>query len=89
MLSRVHTNPLSWQPTPFEISRHLTSLYIMRCRCTSNVKSLSQVTILIAVAKSEPVPVGVLAKILLAERTTLTRNLALLSMEGLVFVSPR
>lgn len=51
--------------------------------------SSTQVAILIAVAKSQPVSVGVLAKILLADHTTLTRNLALLSTEGLVKVSPR
>jgi DNA-binding MarR family transcriptional regulator len=55
---------------------------------TSGLRS-TQVTILIAIAKSEPVLVGALAKILLAKHTTLPRNLALLSREGLVFVSTR
>jgi DNA-binding MarR family transcriptional regulator len=68
-------------------SRAVTALYDAAF-ATSGLSS-TQVTILIAVAKSEPVPVGVLAKILLTERTTLTRNLALLSREGLVSVSPR
>ena len=51
--------------------------------------SSPQVTILIAVARSEPVPVGVLGRIILADHSTLTRNLALLSKQGLVTVSPR
>lgn len=68
-------------------SRAVTALYDAAL-ATSGLSS-TQVSILIAVAKSEPVPVGVLAKILLTERTTLTRNLAPLSREGLVSVSPR
>ena len=51
--------------------------------------SSAQVTILIVVAKSEPVPVGVLARIILADHSTLTRNLALLSRQRLVTISPR
>lgn len=51
--------------------------------------SAAQVTILIAVARSGPVPVGVLARIILADHSTLTRGLALLSKKGLVTVSPR
>jgi len=68
-------------------SRAVTALYdsaLMTSRLSS-----AQVTILIAVAKSEPVPVGGLAKIILADHSTLTRNLALLSKKGLVSISPR
>ena len=68
-------------------SRAVTALYDSALT-TSGLSSI-QTTILIAVAKSEPVPVGVLAKILIADHSTLTRNLALLSAEGLVEVSPR
>jgi DNA-binding MarR family transcriptional regulator len=68
-------------------SRVVTVLYDSALAASGS--SSTQITILIAVAKSEPVPVGVLAKILLTDRTTLTRNLALLSREGLVRVSPR
>ena len=68
-------------------SRAVTALYDSALT-TSGLSSI-QTTILIAVAKSEPVPVGVLAKILIADHSTLTRNLALLSTEGLVEVSPR
>ena len=68
-------------------SRAVTALYDSALAASG--RSSTQVTILIAVAKSEPVPVGVLAKILLTDRTTLTRNLSLLSREGLVSVSPR
>jgi len=67
-------------------SRVVTALY--DSALVSSGPSSTQVTILIAVAKSEPVPVGVLAKILLTDRTTLTRNLSLLSRDGLVSVSP-
>jgi DNA-binding MarR family transcriptional regulator len=68
-------------------SRAVTALYDAAL-ATSGLSSI-QLRIVIAVAKSEPVPVGVSAKILLTERTELTRNLALLSREGLVSVSPR
>jgi DNA-binding MarR family transcriptional regulator len=68
-------------------SRPVTALYDSAL-AMSGLSSI-QTTILIAVAKSEPVPVGVLAKILIADHSTLTRNLALLSTEGLVEVSPR
>jgi DNA-binding MarR family transcriptional regulator len=68
-------------------SRAVTALYDSAL-ATSGLSSI-QTTILIALAKSEPVPVGVLAKILIADHSTLTRNLALLSREGLVEVSLR
>ncbi len=68
-------------------SRVVTALYDSALAVSG--LSSTQVTILIGVAKSEPVPVGVLANILLADHTTLTRNLKLLSREGLVSVSPR
>jgi len=68
-------------------ARAVTALYDSAL-AASGLSSI-QTTILIAVAKSEPVPVGVLAKILIANHSTLTRNLALLSRKGLVEVSPR
>ena len=68
-------------------SRAVTALYDSALAASG--LSSTQVTILIAIAKSEPVSVGVLAEILLADHTTLTRNLALLSTEGLVKISPR
>jgi len=68
-------------------SRAVTILY--DSALTTSHLSSAQVTILIAVAKSEPVPVGGLAKIILADHSTLTRNLALLSKKGLVAISPR
>ena len=68
-------------------SRVVTALYDSALAASGS--SSTQIAILIAVAKSEPVAVGVLAKILLTDRTTLTRNLALLSSEGLVRVFPR
>ena len=68
-------------------SRAVTSLY--DTGLAPSGLSSTQVTILIALAKSEPVSVGALAKILLADHTTLTRNVALLSTKGLVTVSPR
>jgi DNA-binding MarR family transcriptional regulator len=68
-------------------SRVVTALYDSALKASG--LSSTQVTILIGVAKSEPVPVGVLADILLADHTTLTRNLALLSRKGLLRVSAR
>ena len=68
-------------------SRAVTALYdsaLAKSRLSS-----PQVTILIVVAKSEPVPVVVLARIILADHSTLTRNLALLSKKRLVSISPR
>ena len=68
-------------------SRVVTALY--DSALTTSRLSSAQVTILIAVAKSEPVPVGVLARIILADHSTLTRNLALLSRQRLVTISTR
>ncbi len=51
--------------------------------------SAPQLTILIATAKTQPVSIGNLARRLVADPTTLTRNLALLSKGGLVRISPR
>lgn len=68
-------------------SRAVTALYDAAL-ATSGLSSI-QTTILIAVAKSGPVPVGVLAKILIADHSTLSRSLALLSTGGLVAISPR
>ena len=68
-------------------SRAVTALYDS-AMATSGLSS-TQVAILIGVAKSEPVPVGLLAKMLLTDHTTLTRNLAVLSRERLVRVSSR
>src|SRR5262249_31782383 len=51
--------------------------------------NVAQVSILIAVAKSEPVSVGTLAAIILADHSTITRNLRVLSKRGLVSISPR
>jgi DNA-binding MarR family transcriptional regulator len=68
-------------------SRVVTALYDYALGA-SGLNS-TQVTILIVVAKSARAPVGVLARILLTDRTTLTRNLALLVRKGLVEVSPR
>jgi DNA-binding MarR family transcriptional regulator len=68
-------------------SRVVTALYDSALEPSG--LSSTQVGILIAVAKSEPVPIGALAKILLTDHTTLTRNLALLSRRGLISVSAR
>lgn len=51
--------------------------------------SAPQLTILIATAKTQPVSIGNLARRLLTDPTTLSRNLALLSRGRLVRVSPR
>jgi DNA-binding MarR family transcriptional regulator len=49
----------------------------------------TQFTVLVAVAKVQPVSVGALAQKTLMDATTMTRNLALLKAEGLVTVGAR
>src|SRR5262249_52397929 len=49
---------------------------------------VTQFTLLVALALSGPVPVGVLAEELVLDRTTLTRNVALLTRDGLAEMVP-
>jgi DNA-binding MarR family transcriptional regulator len=49
----------------------------------------TQFTILVSIAKKQPISIGALAYLLVIDRTTLTRSLRLLKKEGLVSVSER
>jgi DNA-binding MarR family transcriptional regulator len=49
----------------------------------------TQFTILVGIAKNQPVSIGAMAEVLLIDPTTLTRSLRLLQKEGLVMVSKR
>lgn len=49
----------------------------------------TQFTILVGIAKNQPVSIGAMADVLLIDPTTLTRSLRLLQKEGLVIVSKR
>src|SRR5215813_2679973 len=68
-------------------SRVVTALYDSAL-AASDLNS-AQVAILIAVAKSEPVSIETLARIILADHSTLSRNLSLLCRAALLSVSPR
>ncbi|HUL17447.1 MAG TPA: MarR family winged helix-turn-helix transcriptional regulator [Terriglobales bacterium] len=68
-------------------SRAVTRLFDLALQ-SSGIRS-TQFGILVAVAKSQPVPVGRLAKTLCTDSTTLSRSLALLKREGLLFISGR
>ena len=49
----------------------------------------TQFAVLVAVAKSQPAPIGALAELTLTDATTMTRNLALLRAAGLVEIAAR
>jgi DNA-binding MarR family transcriptional regulator len=49
----------------------------------------TQFTILVGIAKNQPVSIGAMADVLLIDPTTLTRSLRLLQKQGLVIVSKR
>lgn len=49
----------------------------------------TQFSILIAVAKTQPVSISQVAEILVIDRTTLTRSLGLMQKQGLLSISPR
>jgi DNA-binding MarR family transcriptional regulator len=49
----------------------------------------TQFTILVSIAKKQPISIGALADLLVIDRTTLTRSLRLLKKEDLVAVSER
>ena len=49
----------------------------------------TQFSILVAVAKFQPVSIGRLAAVLVTDHTTLTRSLGLMKKQGLLSVSPR
>jgi len=49
----------------------------------------TQFTILVGIAKNQPVPIGALADVLIIDPTTLTRSLHRLQKEGLITISNR
>jgi DNA-binding MarR family transcriptional regulator len=49
----------------------------------------TQFSILVGVAKNQPVPIGALADVMVVDSTTLTRSLRLLQKEGLIGISNR
>jgi DNA-binding MarR family transcriptional regulator len=68
-------------------ARAVTKLYDLAFQGTG-IRS-TQFTILIAVAKVQPVPINQLGEILVIDSTTLTRSLAKLQKQGLLTVSKR
>ncbi|HUI73969.1 MAG TPA: MarR family winged helix-turn-helix transcriptional regulator [Candidatus Acidoferrum sp.] len=68
-------------------ARAVTRLYDLALQ-SSGIRS-TQFGILVAVAKSQPVSIGHLARTLGTVSTTLSRSLALLQREGLLFISGR
>jgi DNA-binding MarR family transcriptional regulator len=68
-------------------SRAVTRFYDMALQ-ESGIRS-TQFTILVGIAKKQPVSVGALADVLAIDSTTLTRSLRLLERQGLVAISNR
>lgn len=68
-------------------ARAVTRMYDMAMQA-SGVRS-TQFAILVGIAKTQPVSMGTLAKVLGIDRTTLTRSLRLLQKEGMVTISKR
>jgi len=68
-------------------ARAVTKLYDMEL-APSGIRS-TQFAVLITLAKSQPVSIGVLAADLLIDTTTLTRSLRLMRRQGLLTVSER
>jgi DNA-binding MarR family transcriptional regulator len=68
-------------------ARAVTRMYDVALQ-ESGVRS-TQFAILVAIAKKQPVSIGVLADVLVIDRTTLTRSLRLLEKEGLISISGR
>ena len=67
--------------------RAVTNLYDSALQLVG-VRSI-QFAILVAVARSQPVSIGNLSQLLLSDRTTLTRSLALMEKDGLLSISER
>ena len=67
--------------------RAVTNLYDSALQ-PAGVRS-TQFAILVAVARSQPVSIGNLSQLLLSDRTTLTRSLALMEKDGLLSISER
>jgi DNA-binding MarR family transcriptional regulator len=68
-------------------ARALTQLYDTGLQ-SSGIRA-TQFAVLVGIAKSEPVPIGRLAQLLILDRSTLSRSLRLLTAMRLIAVSPR
>ena len=68
-------------------ARAVTSLFDEALQ-TSGIRS-TQFTILVGIAKSQPASISAIAKVLVIDRTTLTRSLRLLQKEGFLSISER
>ena len=68
-------------------ARAVTKLYDMALQ-ESGIRS-TQFSILVGIAKNQPVSIGALADVMIIDRTTLTRSLRLLQKEGLIAISNR
>jgi DNA-binding MarR family transcriptional regulator len=68
-------------------ARSVTRIYDLALQ-ESGIRS-TQFTILVGIAKSQPVSIGAVADILIIDRTTLTRSLRLLKQQGLIHISDR
>src|SRR6267378_4060120 len=68
-------------------ARAVTQLYDAALQ-ESGIRS-TQFSILVGIAKNQPVSIGALAEVLIIDQTTLTRSLRLLEKEGLVKISER
>ena len=68
-------------------ARAVTRMYDVAMQ-ESGIRS-TQFTMLVGIAKNQPVSIGALADVLVIDRTTLTRSLRLLQEEGLIRISKR
>jgi len=68
-------------------ARAVTSLFDEALQA-SGIRS-TQFTILVGIAKSQPAAISAIAKVLVIDRTTLTRSLRLLQKEGFLSISER
>jgi DNA-binding MarR family transcriptional regulator len=68
-------------------ARAVTKWYDMALQ-ESSIRS-TQFSILVGIAKNQPVSIGALADVMIIDRTTLTRSLRLLQKEGLIAISNR
>ena len=68
-------------------ARAVTRMYDIALQ-DSGIRS-TQLTILVGIAKNQPVPIGALGDVLIIDPTTLTRSLRLLEKQGLIAISGR
>lgn len=68
-------------------ARAITRMYDMALQ-ECGIRS-TQFSILVGIAKNQPVPIGALAEVMIIDRTTLARSLRLLQKDGLIVISNR